>query len=169
MQLSKHRLTLCHLYPTSQAAAAVSNVCRSFTISNYGFHLHLLNHWCIQTSDTTGRILLCRHRSTKICTRGSHSLKHDADGEYDVGCKQRASVRWECRRHRRYNKNQSNSLNLLLPPPKLASLSHKEIPALLLIRVETRFMKRETPSGINFLLEDLWINELGGKILECIF
>ena len=103
-QLSKHRLTLCHLYPTSPAAAAISNVCRSFMILNYEFHLHLLNHWCIQTYRTSRRILRCRHRSTKICNRGSHSLKHDADGMYDVGCEQRASVRWECQRHRRYKK-----------------------------------------------------------------
>ena len=74
-------------------------------ILNYEFHLHLLNHWCIQTSNTARRIFRCRHRSTKKCTRGWHNLKHDADGEYDVGCEQRASVQWECQRHRRCKKD----------------------------------------------------------------
>ena len=65
MQLSEHSLTLSHLYSTAQAAAAISNVCRSFMILNYEFYLHLLNHWCIQTSNTARRIFRCRHRSTK--------------------------------------------------------------------------------------------------------
>ena len=50
---------------------------------------------------------------------------------------------------------QSNSLNLLLPPPKSASLSSQEIPALLLIRDQTLFLKRAALSGLSFLLEDL--------------
>ena len=104
MQLSKHRLILCHLYPTCQAAAAISNVSRSFMTLNYEFHLHILNHWCIQTSSTAHRILRCWHRSIKIFTHGSHSLKHDADGDYDAGCEQWASGRWECQCHRRYKK-----------------------------------------------------------------
>ena len=52
-------------------------------------------------------------------------------------------------------KNQSNSMNLLLPPPKSASLSCQEIPTLLLIRDETLFLKRTALSGLSFLLEEL--------------
>ena len=66
-------------------------------------------------------------------------------------------------------KNQSNSLNLLLPPPKSTSLSRQEILALLLIRDETLFLKRAALYGLSFLLEDIRIDELSGKILGCIF
>ena len=66
-------------------------------------------------------------------------------------------------------KNQSNSLNLLLSPPKSASLSRQEIPTLLLIRDETLFLKRAALSGLTFLLQDLRIDELSGKIFGACF
>ena len=68
-----------------------------------------------------------------------------------------------------YQKNQSNSLNVLLSPPKLVSLSRQKIPTLLLSRDETLFLKREALSGLSFLVQDLRIDELGGKILGRIF